>query len=291
MGLFDGLTSGNFLGGLASGVLGLIGGTKQNQANAQQVAQTNAFNAEEAEKTRQFNASEAAINRDFQANQANSAMAFSERMANTSWQRGVSDMRAAGINPILSYSQGGASAPIGVQASGSQASGPTASGQAAHMENVLGPAVHSAIQGATVVGQLENLAANTSRTNAEAIVADARARNLDVNSGLQTAQAITEGVRPDLIRSEIGRNRASATASLSSSALMNRQAETEAERPAQVREQTRQSGASASDLWEQFLQRRQYGTGAVGREAGSIMQMLDRLQQEFGGPRLGTGRR
>ena len=54
-------------------------------------------------------------NRQSQQN-ASTANAFSEYMSNTSYQRGVADMEAAGINPMLAYSQGGASAPSGVQA-------------------------------------------------------------------------------------------------------------------------------------------------------------------------------
>ena len=37
-------------------------------------------------------------------------------MSGTSWQRGVADMRAAGINPMLSFMQGGASTPSGATA-------------------------------------------------------------------------------------------------------------------------------------------------------------------------------
>lgn len=98
------------------------------QYNAAQASNANAITAQYLQQQMAYNSAEAAKAREYNTQMYERALAdnralaqesrdWQEMMANTAYQRAVKDMQAAGINPILAYSQGGATVPGGATAS------------------------------------------------------------------------------------------------------------------------------------------------------------------------------
>lgn len=95
----------NTIAGVGNAIFGSGGPT-----SAQGIKSNDQSPAEAATSAQEFSAQEAQKNRDYQT-----------QMSNTSYQRGTADMKAAGINPLLAFQQGGASTPSGSTGSGYQA--------------------------------------------------------------------------------------------------------------------------------------------------------------------------
>jgi len=75
--------------------------------------------------------SEASKNRFFADAQAQRQMDFQKYMSDTAYQRAVADLKSAGLNPMLAYTQGGSSTPGGAMGSAAGAPGSPNLGQLA----------------------------------------------------------------------------------------------------------------------------------------------------------------
>jgi len=142
MGMFDGFGS-----AVTSGLLSLFGGERRNTAQAEQAQAANAFSAEQ----------------------------FATR-----YQTTVKDLAAAGLNPMLAYSQGGGSPP---------------SGQQAQMQDTVTPAVESfnrtratSSQAALQSAQVANVEADTENKKAQADLIAGQAANQWASAGQANMQ-------------------------------------------------------------------------------------------------------
>lgn len=86
---------------------GMMGAAGQQATNAKQME----WQSNERYQAQLYNTAEAQKNRDWQ-----------QEMSSTAYQRAMADMKAAGLNPIMAYAQGGASTPGGSAGSISQGS-------------------------------------------------------------------------------------------------------------------------------------------------------------------------
>lgn len=153
--------------GLISSAASLVGGLIANKGRSDTADAANRASAVSTERQIQFQRRQNRIARDFNRREAHKARRFAKNMSSTAHRRQIRDLRAAGLNPILSARYGGASSPGASPASISGAQGASYTGQQAQVQDALTPAVQNYWSAKSQQANIENIQADTDLKDAQ----------------------------------------------------------------------------------------------------------------------------
>lgn len=263
-----GIITGALIAGALSGGAMYMGQQSANEANRQIAGNANATSAAIANQDRVDRLNY------FQAQQN-----FQEIMSNTAYQRALADMRAAGLNPMLAYQRGGATTPSG----GAPGAVSNPHFEVPEMKNVLGAAASSALQGATAIASLEKTAADIENVQATTKLAEADTHRSNMQAA-QAAQETATGRERERLTNMMVTTEIDRQAQLrAQTGLASAQTVTERARPEVLQTEANRNRAAANRDEADAFNRREYGPpGPVSSTVGGFSALIDNIRRSLG---------